>query len=50
MKILGYLKKGYLKETVLSPLFKCIEAVLELFVPIVVANIIDHGIAAGDKG
>ena len=50
MKILKYLTKGYMKETVLSPLFKCIEAVLELFVPIVVANIIDNGIAAGDKG
>ena len=50
MKLLGYLTKGYMKETILSPLFKCIEAVLELFVPIVVANIIDKGIAGGDKG
>ena len=50
MKLLGYLKHGYIKETVLSPLFKCIEAVLELFVPVVVADIIDKGIGGGDKG
>lgn len=50
MKLLGYLKHGYMKETVLSPLFKCIEAVLELFVPVVVADIIDKGIGGGDKG
>ncbi len=49
-KLLGYLTKGYLKETILSPLFKCIEAVLELFVPIVVADMIDNGIEYGDKG
>lgn len=48
-KLLGFLTKGYMKETVLAPLFKCIEAVFELFVPLVVANIIDSGIAAGDK-
>ncbi len=47
-KLLGYLKKGYLKETILSPLFKCIEAVLELFVPLVVAYMIDEGIQYGD--
>ena len=28
-KLLKYLTKGYMKETVLAPLFKCIEAVLE---------------------
>jgi len=49
-KLLGYLTKGYLKETILSPLFKCIEAVLELFVPLVVANMIDDGIAYSDEG
>ncbi len=48
-KLLGFLTKGYLKETILSPLFKCIEAVLELFVPIVVADMIDNGISRGDK-
>ena len=49
-RILRYLTGNYLKETVLSPLFKCIEAVLELFVPIVVAEIIDKGIGSGDSG
>ena len=48
-KLLGYLTKGYLKETILSPLFKCIEAVLELFVPLVVAYMIDDGIQNSDK-
>lgn len=48
-KLLGYLTKGYLKETILSPLFKCIEAVLELFVPLVVAYMIDNGIQNSDK-
>ncbi len=49
-KLLKYLTDGYMKETLLAPLFKCIEAVLELFVPLVVASIIDTGIANGDKG
>ena len=49
-KLLKYLIDGYIKETVLAPLFKCIEAVLELFVPLVVASIIDTGIGGGDKG
>ena len=49
-KLLKYLIDGYMKETVLAPLFKCIEAVLELFVPLVVASIIDTGIGGGDKG
>ena len=48
-KLLKYLTKGYMKETVLAPLFKCIEAVFELFVPLVVAQIIDVGIKNGDK-
>ena len=48
-KLLKYLTDGYMKETVLAPLFKCIEAVLELFVPLVVADIIDTGIGNGDK-
>ena len=49
-KLLKYLTDGYMKETVLAPLFKCIEAVLELFVPLVVAAVIDSGIGNGDKG
>jgi len=48
-KILANLQ-GYYKEIVIGPLFKLLEAVLELFVPIVVANIIDKGIALGDRG
>ena len=42
-KLLKYLK-GYEKETILGPLFKLVEAVFELAVPLVVANIIDNGI------
>lgn len=41
--------KSYKKECVLGPLFKFIEASFELFVPIVVAQIIDVGIANYDK-
>lgn len=43
-KLLIYLKE-YRKQTVLAPLFKMLEATLELFVPLVVAAIIDTGIA-----
>ncbi len=42
--------KGYIKESVLGPLFKLLEATLELFVPLVIAAIIDVGIKNGDKG
>lgn len=37
-------------ECILGPLFKLLEALLELFVPLVIASIIDDGIANGDKG
>ncbi|MFQ9933549.1 MAG: ABC transporter ATP-binding protein [Lachnospiraceae bacterium] len=47
--ILTYLK-GYEKETILAPLFKMLEAGFELFVPLVVAAIIDVGIDGNDKG
>lgn len=46
--LLKYLK-DYKKETVLAPLFKMLEASFELFVPLVMAAIIDTGIANGDK-
>ncbi len=46
-KLLTYLKK-YKKETVLGPLFKLLEATLELLVPLVVAAIIDEGILKGN--
>ncbi len=41
--------KTYKKETVLAPLFKLLEASLELIVPLVVAQIIDVGIVSGDR-
>lgn len=47
-KLLVYLKH-YKKESVLAPLFKMLEATFELFVPLVMADIIDVGIASGDK-
>ena len=48
-KLLKYLKP-YTKETVLGPLGKLCEATLELIVPLVVAAIIDKGIALADVG
>ena len=47
-KILRYLKH-YKIESALGPLFKMLEALFELFIPLVVADIIDVGIANGDK-
>lgn len=47
-KILVYLK-DYKKETILGPLFKLLEASFELFVPLVMAAIIDKGILGADK-
>ncbi len=46
-RLFAHLKK-YTKECVLAPLFKLLEAVLELFVPLVVANIIDVGLPTGN--
>ena len=46
--LLKYLK-NYKKESVFAPLFKMLEASFELFVPLVVAKIIDNGIAKGDN-
>lgn len=48
-KILSFLK-DYKKETVLAPLFKMLEATFELFVPLVIANMIDIGIENDDMG
>ena len=45
--LLKYLR-NYKKETVLAPLFKLLEASFELFVPLVMAAIIDHGIGQAD--
>jgi ABC-type multidrug transport system fused ATPase/permease subunit len=48
-KLFVYLKK-YTKECITAPLFKLFEATLELIVPLVVASMIDKGIANGDRG
>ncbi len=48
-KLLRYLK-DYKLESVLAPLFKMLEASFELFVPLVVAQIVDMGIKSQDVG
>ncbi len=48
MKKLLVFLKDYKKETVLAPLFKMLEAGFELFVPLVMAAVIDRGIAQAD--
>ncbi len=52
LKKLSRFLKGYIKETVLGPLFKLLEATLELIVPLIIAAIIDNGINkdGGDLG
>ena len=47
-KLLAYLRP-YQKECVISPLFKMLEAIFDLLVPLVVKQIIDVGIANADK-
>lgn len=47
--ILKYLKE-YKLEAVLAPLFKMLEAIFELFVPLVIARLIDKGISVSNKG
>lgn len=49
MKKILYFLKDYKKESVIAPLFKMLEAIFELIVPLVVAQIIDIGIANADK-
>ena len=48
-KLLRFIN-GYKKEAFFAPLFKLTEAVLELFVPLCVASLINVGIQNGDKG
>ncbi len=48
-KLLIYLK-DYKKECVLGPAFKLLEALFELFVPLVMASVIDNGVGQGDTG
>lgn len=49
MKSLLVFLKDYKKESILGPLFKLLEASFELFVPLVMAAIIDVGIKNGDR-
>lgn len=48
MKALFSNFRGYYKQLILGPLFKLLEAILELMVPLLMADIIDVGIAGGD--
>ena len=49
MKRLWLFLHDYRKESILAPLFKMLEAFFDLLVPIVVARIINIGIAGGDQ-
>ncbi len=46
-KLLPYLK-NYKKEVIIGPIFKLLEAIFELMVPLVMAKIIDIGVKNGD--
>lgn len=48
LQLARYLRH-YKKESIIGPLFKMLEAFFELLVPLVVADMIDNGIAKGDK-
>ena len=50
MKRLWIYLRDYRLESILGPLFKLLEASFELFVPLVIAAIIDRGIVNGDAG
>jgi len=50
MKGLYKYLNGYKKECFLAPFFKLLEAAFELTVPLVIASLIDTGLANGDKG
>ena len=50
MKTLLPFLKPFRKECVIAPLFKLLEAILELFVPLIMAAIIDKGIQLHDAG
>ena len=49
MRKILYFLKDYKKESIIAPLFKMLEAIFELIVPLVVAQIIDIGIGNADK-
>ncbi len=50
MRSLAVYLKNYKKESILAPFFKFLEVVFDLLVPIVIARIIDIGIARNDHG
>lgn len=50
MRFAAHYLGEYKKESILAPIFKMLEAIFELFVPLVMAKIIDVGIAQSDKG
>lgn len=50
MKKLFVYLKSYTKECILAPLFKLLEASFELFIPLVIASIVDRGISTQDTG
>ncbi len=50
MRFAAHYLGEYKKESILAPIFKMLEAIFELFVPLVMARIIDVGIAQSDKG
>ena len=49
MRFAAHYLADYKKESLLAPLFKMLEAIFELFVPLVMARIIDVGIANNDR-
>lgn len=49
MKKLARYLKSFKKQVIIGPFFKLLEAIFELIVPLVMASIIDKGIANGDK-
>ncbi|WP_307974036.1 ABC transporter ATP-binding protein [uncultured Parolsenella sp.] len=48
LRLARYLK-GYGKECALAPLFKCLEAAFQILVPLVMASVVDDGIANANK-
>ncbi|MGN0241040.1 MAG: ABC transporter ATP-binding protein [Candidatus Weimeria sp.] len=50
MRFAAHYLGEYKKESILAPIFKMLEAIFELLVPLVMARIIDVGIAQADRG
>ena len=40
--------KGYIKYTILSPLFVIVESIIEIYIPILMADMLDYGIKTGN--